>query len=92
MSPTTTITELISQLHSATDKENVLVMREFCNALENLKTTQYRNSRAVGAALLDNNELKAMLAAVGAMLTMHGGTAYPIHQERIHIKFHSLSF
>eukprot|EP00088_Acartia_fossae_P000839 TRINITY_DN10324_c0_g1_i1.p1 TRINITY_DN10324_c0_g1~~TRINITY_DN10324_c0_g1_i1.p1 ORF type:complete len:1254 (+),score=453.48 TRINITY_DN10324_c0_g1_i1:28-3789(+) len=66
----TTLTDLVAKLNGLTDKDNVLVFRELANAIENIKTLQYRNARAVGDALMDNNELKCLLGAVGASVSL----------------------
>jgi len=66
----TTITALIKKLQQANDDDNVLVITELCRALEGVKTEQYRNARAIGDALVDCNELKSIMAAVNASVSL----------------------
>jgi len=66
----TTITALIKKLHQATDGDNAVVMTELCRALEGIKTEQYRNARAIGDALVDCNEVKSIMAAINACVSL----------------------
>ncbi len=66
----TTITALIKKLRQSTDKTNALVMTEVCRALEGVKTLQYRNARAIGDALTDCNEIKSIMAALDATVSI----------------------
>jgi xanthine dehydrogenase/oxidase len=77
----TTISALIKKLGQAADKENGLVLTEVCRALEGVKTLQYRNARSIGDALVDCNEVKSIMAAVDATISI---------QESAHCKLKKL--
>ena len=66
-----TITEFVEQLHEILSVSNYCVIQECINVLNNTKTMQYRNTRALGDAIKDCLELQVLFMCLHTKLSIN---------------------